>query len=146
MFALLLKSQKVDLSCADPLHAEVAVFSSCDERLPMIRYLLSLGVDPNQKCHDKQCQRDTFPLNYAARCGLTNVVKCLLDAGADLFLETQSAGSAYGRAKKQGFSDLVAEYKRYGAPYPKEELPIEYPAEYHRIRRHDKFLEELRLL
>lgn len=148
IFALLLQFQEVDLESTEALHVAARIYDSFEERLPMLRYLLGLGLDPNARAEHNLRERLELPLGYADRGGLTPAVKCLLEAGADPFLKNRFGMSPYDRAVRSGYQELAVEYLKYGAPHPKEEtkeeIPALYPVEYQWIRRHDNFIKELR--
>ena len=57
--------------------------ASCSGNIGKIIHLLSIGVDPNCIGNNGTLLMTGTPLHFAAREGLTDVIKLLLDAGAD---------------------------------------------------------------
>ncbi|KAF2728451.1 ankyrin [Polyplosphaeria fusca] len=122
----LLVERGQDLESTNVLHVAVGMASgdTLEDRLPMVDYLLSLGLDVNRIADDELGTRLQLPLKYAAQGSLTVVVKRLLEAGADPFLKAKF-GSPVGMAIYRGYDDLVEEYAKYrkeGDTDPVEQL------------------------
>ncbi|KAF2258077.1 hypothetical protein CC78DRAFT_150171 [Lojkania enalia] len=97
---------------------------SAKERLPIIEYLFSVGLDPNKRA-DELGHRHEQPLRYVDRAVLTSLVKCLLEASAGQYLKDRFDSSLLDLAVRAKDEYLVTEYTKYrkqGIPDPVKDV------------------------
>lgn len=71
------------------------------EDLPKVELILGEGADPSQWDFDDYC---TTPLSLAVAVGDIEIVRCLLDAGADINLGLKTP---LGEAVEQGYYEIA---------------------------------------
>lgn len=102
-----------------------AVYYKCCASLDIIRLLLDKGADPNLGFDDGNGPK---PIHAAVHTGNPNVVKLLVDRGADITVRNQFGKTPLKMAEEEGQAVIVrilreTEEKRYGKLYAKEEKP-----------------------
>ena len=102
----LLLAHGAKLENSVPLHA-AAARSDADAQIPMMRHLLSLGVDVNASDAVRGPRRKGTPLHYAVQAGMIDAVQFLLENGADLDAENPSGKTPLEEARGWGRAQVV---------------------------------------
>ena len=89
-----------------PLHA-AATRSDADAQLPMMRHLLSRGVDVNASDAVKGPRRGGTPLHHAAYAGRIKAVQFLVENGADLDAKSPLGMTPLQEARRWGQAQVV---------------------------------------
>ena len=112
VFALLLQ-HGAKLQNSLPLHAAAASTSKSDgESIPLMAYLLELGVDIDGSDEARGFALGT-PLLYAIRERMIQRVEFLLSKGADVWVTGRGGVTALQLAKQMGREDLIALVEMY---------------------------------
>lgn len=108
IFALLLQ-HGAKLENSLPLHAAAAsTFKADEESIPMMEYLLQLGVDIDGSDEARGFRAVGTPLHYAIRERMMKRVEFLLMKGSDVSVAGRDAVTALQLAKQTGKEEMIA--------------------------------------
>ncbi|MEE2707972.1 MAG: ankyrin repeat domain-containing protein [Gemmatimonadota bacterium] len=98
-------------------------------RIEMVRHLLDLGVDPDQRYRIKSLEKETYnqgePLWIAAGAGMYDIAELLLERGADANAMVYASGDPMSRAFNNRDEPMKRLLYRYGGSMTPEGAALE---------------------
>ena len=102
----LLEVECINVNWKDMLDETHLMIACEEENIDAVSFLLEKGADVNAKQYFQNCQGVTALLKAAAG-GYTEIVKILLENGADVYAKTGAGNTALMKARERGHEAVV---------------------------------------
>lgn len=110
----LLEVECINVNWKDMLDETHLMIACEEENIDAVSFLLEKGADVNAKQYFQNCQGVTALLKAAAG-GYTEIVKILLENGADVYAKTGAGNTALMKASEGGYIEAVSMLVEMGA-------------------------------